>query len=102
MEKGTSVALPWYETPESYQTVLAMLPDEEKEGPLSYEDFLSKIRGHELRLKNDGQIPCRIPIDPIGLKDFCDVNKLRVCRASIQEYCMIAVGLMVRSRQRNN
>lgn len=96
------MGLPWYESPEEYSQVVAMLPASEGQDPISYDAFRAKIEDHEKDFKSRKFITIRVPIDAVTLKGWCDANNLPVCRASIAEYVQIIAVLILNRRTRNN
>lgn len=96
METGASVAIPWYENEKSYAAVRDLHPAAERQNPISYDAFRAKMEHLEQKLKRDGTIPLRIPIEAIPLKRWCDANNLAICRKSVTTY----IGLCLARRLR--
>src|SRR5437870_5311754 len=94
--KGTPAAIPWYETEESYTSVVAMLPASEAWEALSYDAFIEKVKGLEKQMKGQGLITYRVPIDGIAVKAWCETNNRPVCRETITAYITGILGLRLR------
>jgi len=82
----TPVAIPSYESEADFKAVLAMLPANEAESPISYAEMVNKVAVHEKAVQMAGHIPMRVKVEPIPLKRWCDANSIPVCRKSITAY----------------
>lgn len=83
MKTGIPMAVPWYPDESNYLAVLGMLPASERENPLAYDVFRSKLELLEKECQRGGSITRRVPIDAIALKAWCDANGHNVCRKTI-------------------
>jgi hypothetical protein len=102
MNIGMPIGIPWYESEGDYLAVVAMLPAAEGQDPISYDAFRAKMVNAEQEKKREGFIPIRVPIDAVTLKGWVEANNLRVCRASIAEFVMIAAALILKTHESRN
>ena len=102
MNAGTHIGIPWYESERDYLAVVAMLPAAEGQDAISYDAFRTKMMNAEQEKKREGFVPVRVPIDAVTLKGWVEANNLRVCRASIGEFVMIGVALILKGREQRN
>ena len=90
--KGNPIAVPWYETEESYLAVLSMLPAVERENATTYEAFIRQTKAIEDNIRRSGNIPYRIPVDATAIKAWCDANDSPMCGESIRAFAMQELG----------
>jgi hypothetical protein len=101
MEKGSPIAIPWYENEESYLTVLSMLPASERQDPFAYDVFMAQTKASENRFKSNGFITYRVPIEAATVKAWCNSNNQPVCRKSIAEFIMAELAVRLRKSGQN-
>ncbi len=94
-------SLPWYESEDDFQAVLAVLPVEEAKDPLSFDEMVIRLKEIEKKAVQNGQAVHRIIIKPAAIKKWCEDNHRRVCRAAINDYAGLKLGMLLVLKGKN-
>jgi len=94
------IAIPWY-TPESYAAVLDLLPLSQRQSAVAYDRFAAQIEATEKGIKSSGNVPHRIPIDVVELKEWHDRNHLNVCDTSLSQFIQVKLAEIIKKRGNN-
>ena len=86
MNEPKSIVLPWYACEEDFLAVIRMLPAEERNGAVSYQEFSAWIDAEEDAFYQSGVSTWRVTVKASALKTWCNANHLPVCNSSIERY----------------